>query len=51
MFSKIAVPSLGIVENMSHHVCRKCGHKEFVFGENGAVRTAKELGMEVLGQV
>ena len=51
MFDKISVPSLGIVENMSFHQCKACGHKEFLFGEDGAVRTAKELGLEVLGQV
>lgn len=51
MFNKIAVPSLGIVENMSFYQCRQCGHKDFVFGHNGAVRTAEELGIEVLGQV
>lgn len=51
MFNKIAVPNLGIVENMSYHQCKSCGHKEFVFGEDGALRTAKDLNMEVLGQV
>jgi len=51
MFDKISVPSLGIVENMSFHQCKACGHKEFLFGEDGAVRTADELGLEVLGQI
>ena len=51
MFQKISVPNLGIVENMSYHQCRQCGHKEYVFGQDGAVRTAQELGMELLGQV
>jgi len=51
MFDKISVPRLGIVENMSYHQCKACGHKEFLFGENGAVRTAHDLGLEVLGQV
>ena len=51
MFNRIAVPCLGIVENMSFHQCKSCGHKEFVFGEEGALRIAKELNMDVLGQV
>ena len=51
MFNRISVPNLGIVENMSYHQCKSCGHKEFVFGEDGALRTAEELDMEVLGQV
>lgn len=50
MFNRISVPNLGIVENMSYHECKSCGHKEFVFGENGAIRTAEQLNMEVLGQ-
>ena len=50
MFNRISVPNLGIVENMSYHQCKSCGHKEFVFGENGALQTAEELSMEVLGQ-
>lgn len=51
MFQRIAVPILGMVENMSYHQCKSCGHREFVFGEHGALRTAHELGMDVLGQV
>lgn len=51
MFNRISVPNLGIVENMSYHVCQSCSHEEYVFGEDGALRLAKELHMEVLGQV
>ena len=51
MFGKINVPILGMVENMSYYQCKACGHREFVFGEAGASRTAQELGLDLLGQV
>lgn len=51
MFRKVAVPILGIVENMSYFVCGGCGAEAHVFGHGGAVRTAAEMGMDVLGEV
>ncbi len=49
MFEKVGVPILGIVENMSVHVCEKCGHVEHVFGADGGKRMAAELGIDNLG--
>ncbi len=49
MFEKVSVPVLGIVENMSIHICSKCGHEEHIFGEGGGGRMAKEHGVEFLG--
>ncbi len=51
MFEKVGVPILGIVENMSIHVCSNCGHEEHIFGMGGGERMAKETGVEVLGQL
>lgn len=51
MFRKIHVPLLGIVENMSHYQCPACGHKEHIFGHEGAIRTAEAMNMDFLGQV
>jgi len=51
MFEKVEVPVLGVVENMSIHICSKCGHEEPIFGEGGAERLAKESSVEVLGQL
>jgi ATP-binding protein involved in chromosome partitioning len=51
MFEKVEVPVLGVVENMSIHICSKCGHEEPIFGEGGAERLAKESAVEVLGQL
>ena len=49
MFEKVGIPILGIVENMSLHICSNCAHEERIFGEGGAARMAKDYGVEVLG--
>lgn len=49
MFEKVAVPILGIVENMAVHVCSNCGHVEHIFGENGGKNMAAEYQMDYLG--
>jgi len=49
MFEKVEVPVLGIVENMSIHICSSCGHEEHIFGEGGGERMASEYGVNFLG--
>src|ERR1700719_2213753 len=49
MFEKVSVPVLGIVENMSIHVCTNCGHAEHIFGAGGGARMAEEYGVALLG--
>jgi ATP-binding protein involved in chromosome partitioning len=49
MFEKVAVPILGIVENMSIHICSNCGHEEAIFGEGGGEKLAKKYNVEFLG--
>lgn len=51
MFNKVSVPVLGIVENMSTHICSNCGHEEHIFGHGGARLTADELGVPFLGEL
>jgi ATP-binding protein involved in chromosome partitioning len=51
MFEKVGIPILGIVENMSFHVCTKCGHESHIFGSGGAQKMAHDYGTEVLGQL
>ncbi|BCX88772.1 ATP-binding protein involved in chromosome partitioning [Methylomarinovum tepidoasis] len=51
MFEKVKVPVLGIVENMSLHVCSQCGHTEPVFGEGGGEKMARKYGVPLLGQL
>ena len=49
MFEKVNIPILGIVENMSLHICSQCGHEEHMFGEGGGARMSKDYGVELLG--
>jgi ATP-binding protein involved in chromosome partitioning len=49
MFEKVEVPVLGIVENMSIHICSQCGHEEHIFGEGGGQRMAEEYNVDFLG--
>lgn len=51
MFKKTSVPILGIVENMSYHMCPKCGHRSDIFGHGGAEKEATKLGVRFLGAV
>jgi ATP-binding protein involved in chromosome partitioning len=51
MFQEVKVPVLGIVENMSTHVCSNCGHEEHVFGSGGGARMAKQYGVELLAEL
>jgi ATP-binding protein involved in chromosome partitioning len=49
MFQKVSIPVLGVVENMSTHVCSKCGHEEPIFGSGGGASMASQYGVALLG--
>jgi ATP-binding protein involved in chromosome partitioning len=51
MFRKVQVPVLGVIENMSIHVCSKCGYHEPIFGEGGGKQLAEKYGIELLGSL
>ncbi len=51
MFEKVGIPILGIVENMSTHICSKCGHEEHIFGSGGAEKMGADYEVEVLGHL
>ncbi len=51
MFQKVNIPVLGIVENMSFHMCSECGHKEHPFGQDGGSRIAERYNVPLLGQL
>lgn len=51
MFRKVGIPILGVVENMSTHICSNCGHEEAIFGSGGGERLAREAGAELLGNL
>ncbi|HYA34609.1 MAG TPA: P-loop NTPase [Candidatus Binataceae bacterium] len=51
MFKEVGTPVLGVVENMSYHVCRKCGHRHEIFAHGGGAKLAAELGVAFLGEL
>ena len=51
MFRKVAVPVLGIVENMSYFLCPKCGERSEIFGHGGAHEEADKMGVPFLGEI
>jgi len=51
MFQKVNVPILGVVENMSYHLCQNCGHREDIFSHGGAVAAAAEMSVPFLGEI
>ena len=51
MFEKVGIPILGVVENMSIHVCSNCGHAEHVFGQGGGQRICDDYGIPFLGDL
>ncbi len=51
MFRKVSVPVLGVIENMSTHVCSECGHEEPIFGSGGGEQMASDFDVELLGQL
>jgi ATP-binding protein involved in chromosome partitioning len=51
MFEKVEIPILGVVENMSTHICSQCGHEEHVFGEGGGRSMAEQYDVTYLGEL
>ncbi|MBA0795626.1 hypothetical protein Gohar_006476 [Gossypium harknessii] len=51
MFSKVQVPILGLIENMSCFKCPHCGEPSFIFGAGGARKTAAEMGLQLVGEI
>ncbi len=51
MFEKVEIPILGIIENMSTHICTSCGHEEHIFGEGGGQRMADDYDIDFLGDI
>ena len=51
MFRKVDVPVLGVVENMSLHICSQCGHSEPIFGEGGGEQIAEKYKVDLLGRL
>lgn len=51
MFEKVGIPILGIVENMSTHICSNCGHEEHIFGAGGGAVMAQDYQVDLLGNL
>jgi ATP-binding protein involved in chromosome partitioning len=51
MFEKVGIPILGLIENMSIHICSKCGNEEHIFGQGGGELMCKDYDTELLGSL
>jgi ATP-binding protein involved in chromosome partitioning len=51
MFNQLGTPILGMIENMSTHICSNCGHEEHVFGHGGVAREAQKIGVPLLAEI
>lgn len=51
MFEKVNVPVIGIIENMSTHICSQCGHEEHIFGAGGGEKMAEQYDIDLLGSL
>jgi ATP-binding protein involved in chromosome partitioning len=51
MYQKLNIPTLGIIENMSHFVCPNCSHEADIFGQGGGQTLAQDLGVPFLGRI
>ena len=51
MFEKVSIPVLGLVENMSTHICSACGHEEAIFGTGGAQKMVEDFDLDLLGSI
>lgn len=51
MFEKVGIPILGIVENMSTHICSNCGHEEHIFGAGGGETMCNDYNVDLLGSL
>lgn len=51
MFEKLEIAVLGIVENMSMHICTQCGHAEAIFGSGGGEKISAQFSVPLLAQL
>lgn len=49
MFERVEIPVIGVIENMSIHICSECGHEESIFGKGGGALMAEKYSVELLG--
>ena len=51
MFRKVAIPVLGVIENMATHICSNCGHEDAIFGAGGADKIVEDFDVPLLGRL
>lgn len=51
MFQKVALPVLGIIENMAHYICPHCHHSDAIFGHGGGEALAATHGVKMFGRI
>jgi len=51
LFNKVQIPVLGVIENMSTHICSNCGHEEQIFGTGGGDQLADQYQIPLLGRL
>jgi ATP-binding protein involved in chromosome partitioning len=51
MFNQLGTPIIGMIENMSTHICSNCGHEEHVFGHGGVKAEAEKIGVPLLAEI
>jgi ATP-binding protein involved in chromosome partitioning len=51
MYQKLNIPTLGVIENMSHFVCPNCNHEADIFGRGGGQRMAEKMNVAFLGRI
>lgn len=51
MFNQMKVDVLGVIENMSVHVCESCGHEQHIFGQGGGLKMADDFEVDYLGSL
>lgn len=51
MFQKLDIPCLGVVENMSTHICENCGHESDIFGLGGSQKLKEEYNLDLLAKL
>jgi len=51
MYRKLNIPTIGLIENMSHFTCPDCGREADLFGKGGGEKLATELSVPFLGRI
>ena len=51
LFNKVQIPVMGVIENMSTHICSNCGHEEQIFGTGGGDLLSEQYDIPLLGRL